>query len=45
LKDGARKVIDEGVQEKAVTGGLEDHLLQDIDDDIEQERGEGVTLP
>jgi hypothetical protein len=45
LKGGARKIIDEGVQEKAVAGGLEDHLLQDINDDIEQERGEGVALP
>jgi hypothetical protein len=33
------------VQEKAIAGGLEDHLLQDINDDIEQERGEGVALP
>jgi hypothetical protein len=45
LEDRAGEVIHEGVEEKAFPGGLEDHLLQDVNNDIEQEGGKRVTLP
>jgi hypothetical protein len=33
------------VEEEAFARGLKDHLLQDIHNDVEKERREGITLP
>jgi hypothetical protein len=44
LEDGARKVIDKGVEEKASKGGQAEHLLEDISNNVEKERGERVSL-
>jgi hypothetical protein len=45
LEDRTGKVIDERVQEETFARGMEDHLLEDINNDVEKEGGERVTLP
>jgi hypothetical protein len=42
LENGAREVIDQGVEQKAITGGPEEKLLQDVSDNIKEKGGERV---
>ena len=42
LENGARKVIDKGVEKEALMRGVEDELWQDIHDNVKEERGERV---
>jgi hypothetical protein len=44
LKDGAGEVVDQRVKEEAVSRGVEDHLLKDINNDIKQKKGRGGRL-
>jgi response regulator of citrate/malate metabolism len=44
LKDRTEEVINERVEEEPLPRGLQNHLLQDIHNNIEEERGEGVSL-
>jgi hypothetical protein len=45
LKHGTGEVVYQRVKEEAVSRGVEDHLLKNINNDIKQERGEWVALP
>jgi hypothetical protein len=44
LEDGTGEIIDKRVKEESLPGGLEEHLLKDIYNDVEEERGQGVSL-
>jgi hypothetical protein len=45
LKDGTGEVIHQGMLKEPLTGSVEEHLLKNIDNDIEEEGGKGVALP
>jgi hypothetical protein len=45
LEDGTREIVHQGVKEKAREGGETEHLLKDVSDNVEQKRGERVSLP
>jgi hypothetical protein len=45
LEDGARKVVHQGVEQKSVPRGREQKLLKDIRNNVEEEGGEGISLP
>jgi hypothetical protein len=44
LENRARKIIDQGVEQKPLARGLKKKLLEDISNDVEKEGGEGVSL-
>jgi hypothetical protein len=44
LKHRAQQIINEGMKEQAFPRGLEEHLLENIRDNVKEEGGEGVTL-
>jgi hypothetical protein len=41
----AREVIDKGVKEQACSRSLEEHLLEHINNNVEKEGGERISLP
>jgi hypothetical protein len=45
LEDRTGEVINQGVQEEPLAGGMGDHLLQDVNNNVEKEWGKGVALP
>jgi hypothetical protein len=45
LEDGTREIVHQGVKEEAGEGGETEHLLKDVSDNVEQKRGERVSLP
>jgi hypothetical protein len=44
LKHRAEQVVNKGMEEQPLPRGLKEHLLENISNNVEEERGEGVTL-
>jgi hypothetical protein len=45
LENGAKKVVDKGVEKEPITGSLKKHLLKNIRNDVEKEGGQRISLP
>jgi hypothetical protein len=45
LENRAREIVNQRVEEKPLTGSFKKHLLEDVNNDVEQEGGQGIALP